>query len=177
MCVSYTTYNVQCEEDILHPSTCQHNIVVLDGQVNDDTTASGHFHPFAYGQVLGIYHINAIYIGPGMINYQPIHLKFLRVWWYRRIPSYDSWTVYKLDRLKFYSVENSDIFSFVDPLDVLCGCHIIPRFQEGRCHSDGNGVSLCARDGLDWKEYYVNRSVAAFAVEQQTLIFRLVQIC
>ena len=159
MCVSYTTYDVWREEDVLHPSTCQHNIVVLDEQVNDDSTTSRSFHPFAYGRVLGIYHVNAIYVGPGMTDYQPIRLEFLWVQWYRRVSTYDSWIAHKLDRLKFCNVEDTDAFSFVDPSDVLRGCHIVPRFREGRCHSDGKGVSLCARDALDWKEYYVNRSV------------------
>ena len=61
MCVSYTTYNIWHEEDILHISTWHHNIVVLlDDQVNNDTSPSRSFHPFAYGQVLGICHMNEI---------------------------------------------------------------------------------------------------------------------
>lgn len=159
MRVSYTTYDVRREEDVLHPSACQHNIVVLDDRVNDDAAPSGPFHPFTYGRVLGIYHVNAVYVGPGMTDYQPIRVEFIWVRWYRRVSTYDSWTAHKLDRLKFYSVEDADAFSFVDPSDVLRGCHIIPRFREGRRHTDGKGASLCARDALDWKEYYVNRSV------------------
>ena len=159
MRVSYTTYDVQHKEDILHPSTCQHNIVMLDEQVNDDSTTSRSFHPFTYGWVLGIYHVNAIYIGPGMTDYQPICLEFLWVQWYRRVSTYDSWIAHKLDWLKFCNVEDTDTFSFVDPSDVLCGCHIVPRYWEGQCHSDKKGVLLCARDALDWKEYYVNRPV------------------
>ena len=100
-----------------------------------------------------------INVGPGMTDYQPIHLEFLWVRWYRRVSTYDSWIAHKLDRLKFCNVEDTDAFSFVDPSDILRGCHIVPRFREGQCHSDGKGVSLCARDALDWKEYYVNRSV------------------
>ena len=48
-------------------------------------------------------------------------------------------------------------FGFVDPADVLRGCHIIPAFSSGRAHSDGHGLSHSAVDSNDWKCYYVNQ--------------------
>lgn len=48
-------------------------------------------------------------------------------------------------------------FDFLDPANVLCGCHIIPRFTSGRRHEDGVGVSACAKDKDDWCKYYINR--------------------
>lgn len=36
-------------------------------------------HPFNYARVLGVYHINAVYVGPGMVDYQPHWLEFLWV--------------------------------------------------------------------------------------------------
>ncbi|KAG1775826.1 hypothetical protein EV702DRAFT_972611, partial [Suillus placidus] len=48
------------------------------------------------------------------------------------------------------------IFGFVDPSDILRGCHIIPQFSQGLWHLDGKGVSNCAQDKLDWRCYYIN---------------------
>lgn len=152
MRVNYTTYDVRREEDVLHHFTCQHNIMVLANGTGNDAS-----HPFAYGRVLGIYHANVIYTGPGMTDYQPIRVEFLWVRWYERISDHSGWKACKLDRLKFCNITDADTFSFVDPSDVLRGCHVIPRFCKGQTHTGGKGVSSCAKDGTDWKEYYINR--------------------
>lgn len=147
-CVSYTTYDIQYEEDDIHTFTCQHNIVVLsDDQVDNDTATSRSEHPFAYGQVLGIYHMNMIYIGPRMTNYQLICLEFLWIQWYRRVSICNSSIAHKFDCLKFCSVEDADAFSFINLLGILHGCHIIPRFWEGQYYS-GRKVCHCALEML-----------------------------
>jgi len=139
MWVNYTTYDVRHEEDILHTSTCQHNIMVLAHRTGNSTESSSLTHPFAYGWVLGIYHVNVVYVGPGATDYQPIRLEFLWVQWYNRITDYCGWKAHKLDQLKFCTIQDADAFTFVDPSDVLRGCHIIPRFREGWAHSNGRG--------------------------------------
>ena len=48
---------------------------------------------------------------------------------------------------------------FVDPKDVLRGCHLIPAFAKGRHHSNGVGVSRCAKDGNDYTLYYVGQYI------------------
>ncbi|KAL4078738.1 hypothetical protein V8B97DRAFT_1914540 [Scleroderma yunnanense] len=52
-----------------------------------------------------------------------------------------------------------DAYGFVNPASVLRGCHLIPVFARGRMPPDGVPVSQNARDGTDWKHYYVNRGV------------------
>lgn len=151
MRVNYTTYDVRREDDVLHPSGCQHNIMALA----HGTSSSA--HPFVYGKVLGIYHANVVYVGPGMVDYQPIRLEFLWVRWYENTSDHCGWRGQKLDRVKFRSWGDPHAYGFVDPSDILRGCHIIPRFREGRLHIDGKGMSQCARDNTDWKEYYINR--------------------
>ncbi|KAG2056121.1 hypothetical protein BDR06DRAFT_981565 [Suillus hirtellus] len=64
-----------------------------------------------------------------------------------------------LDRACFLPMAEPDAFGFVDPSDVLRGCHIIPQFSQGLWHSDGKGVSNYAQDKLDWKSYYINRFI------------------
>ena len=62
-----------------------------------------------------------------------------------------------LDTVKFLPMADQDAFGFVDPADVLRGCHIIPSFTDGQLHPDGVAMSHCAGDSDDWKRYYVNR--------------------
>ncbi|KAG1721829.1 hypothetical protein EDD22DRAFT_962397 [Suillus occidentalis] len=93
-------------QDVINPRTSHCNIMVL--RSSNDIGRQG--HKYIYGKVLGIYHVNVIFIGH-------------------------------------------------DPADVLWGCHIIPHFVRGRRYADGSGVSACAKDKDDWREYYVNRFV------------------
>ena len=121
-------------------------------------TSEDEAHPFRYARVLGIYHANVVYVGPGMVDYYPRRLEFLWVRWYRTVDTIHSgWTARKLDRVQFYSMTEDDAFGFVDPSDVLRACHIIPAFARGRLHLDGKGLSRCAQDSSDWVSYYVNR--------------------
>jgi hypothetical protein len=113
---------------------------------------------FMYARVLGIYHANVIYIGAGFLDYQPRRMEFLWVRWYRKIESMRSGrNARKLDRVQFLPMSDDDAFGFIDPSDVLRSSHLIPRFARGRQYSDGKGLSRCARDSSDWREYYVMR--------------------
>ncbi|KAG1739689.1 hypothetical protein EDB19DRAFT_1908712 [Suillus lakei] len=48
-------------------------------------------------------------------------------------------------------------FDFLDPTEVLRGCHIIPSFTSKQRCPDGSGLSACAGDKDDWCAYYVNQ--------------------
>jgi hypothetical protein len=153
--INYTTYDVRRSQDVVHTSTSHCNIMMLAAPSSADTSSS---HPFRYGRVLGVYHANIVYVGPGMVNYQSQRFEFLWVRWYRVIKTPSTgWTARKLDCVQFPPLSNDDSFGFVDPSDVLRACHIIPRFSKGEVHEDGKGLSLCAKDSLDWKQYYVGR--------------------
>jgi hypothetical protein len=111
---------------------------------------------YMYACMLGIYHINAIYVGAGMLNYQPRRMEFLWVQWYWRLGStHTGWDTRKLDCVQFLPMTDNEAFGFIDPSTVLRSCHLIPRFTKGKQHSDGKGLSCCVRDYLDWCEYYV----------------------
>jgi hypothetical protein len=85
-------------------------------------------------------------------------MEFLWVRWYENTGvMHDGWKNGKLDWVKFPSVAKKDSFGFINPSEVLRSCHIIPRFREGKRHTDGKGLSLCAQDSEDWVQYYVNR--------------------
>lgn len=113
-------------------------------------------HTFRYARVLGVYHANVVYVGPGMTGYQPHRVDFLWVRWYRPI-KYTGWDTLRLDHIQFPPICEDDAFGFVDPSDVVRGCHMIPAFIAGKAHADGKGLSALACDSSDWVSYYVNR--------------------
>lgn len=153
MHINYTTYDVRRAQDVVNPSTSHCNIFVLD--THDDGALR---HPFKYARILGIYHVNAVYVGPGIHDRQPQQMKFLWVRWYQTVETVSTgWEAQKLHRLRFPPMADDAAFGFVDPSDVMRSSHIIPSFAKGRLHSDNKGLSRCARDSLDWVTYYVNQ--------------------
>ena len=156
--INYTTYDVRRAQDVINPRTPHHNIMLLAQSGSDEDHDANH-HPFLYARVLGIYHANVVYVGPGMLDYNTRRFDFLWVRWYQKLETRDpmGFKTYHLDQLSFPPMANEDAFGFVDPADVLRSCHIIPRFAKGRRYSDGVGLSKCARDSNDWKFYYVGR--------------------
>lgn len=156
MRTNYTTYDIRRSQDVVNASTSHCNVMVLADSSDDVDFASA--HPFRYARVLGIYHANVVYVGPGMLNYQPSQLEFLWVRWYRTVHTVRTgWGARKLDQIQFVSMAEDDAFGFLDPSDVLRGCHVVPAFVKGRHHADGIGLSHCAQDSADWAAYYVNR--------------------
>lgn len=144
--VNYTTYDIRRNQDVINPNTDHRDIMVLSKSTQ---------HPFSYARVLGIYHANVVYLGPDSKDYLARRMEFLWVRWFELVsPAKDGLT---LDTLRFVPMVNPDAFGFVDPSDVLRGCHLIPAFHKGRLHPDRIAMSTMARDGDDWKQYCVNR--------------------
>jgi hypothetical protein len=152
---NYTTYDVRRSQDVINPNTSHCDIMLLanNGEGNSDT-----MHPFLYARVLGIYHINVVYTGDDSVDYAPWKMEFLWVRWFE----YDTarpvqWADTKLDALRFPPMSTEGAFGFVDPNDVVRGCHIIPSFSQGKARLDGVGLSRLARDAQEWSRYRVNR--------------------
>ncbi|KAI0054668.1 hypothetical protein BV25DRAFT_1816733, partial [Artomyces pyxidatus] len=144
----FTTYDVKRGTDLINPGTSRHNIMLLD----DGTSG----HHFVYARVLGVYHTNVVYTGQDTLDYEPRRLDFLWVRWYDVInPDSSGWD--GLDFVSFPPVEETDAFGFVDPNDVLRGCHIVPDFASGKRRDDGAGLSGFAKDGEDYNRYYICR--------------------
>ena len=77
MRINYTTYNVRHSQDNINPRTDHRDIMLLASTDNDSED-----HQFIYARVLGIFHVNVIYTGPGMIDYHAHRMEFLWVRWY-----------------------------------------------------------------------------------------------
>src|SRR6267378_4650399 len=126
--------------DIINPGTSRCNIMLLA----DNTNAIDCLHHFLYAQVLGAYHANVIYTGPGMYNYEAHCFDFLWVQWYKVIdPKSSGWDNLRLDSVHFLPMNREDAFGFVDPNDVLRRCHIMPIFAEGKRQVNGISISCC----------------------------------
>lgn len=154
---NYTTYDIRRAQDVINPGTSHRDIMLL---ANTGETGTQVGTDFLYARVLGVYHVNVVYTGDGMPDYNARKVYFLWVRWFE----YDdngsvSWDDFDLDSIRFPPMANEDAFGFVDPRDVLRACHVIPAFAKGKLHSDGVGLSRCACDAEDWACYRVNRYV------------------
>ena len=158
---NYTTYDVRRSQDVINPQTEHCDIMLLSQLSNNQghSADSGRMleHPFIYARVLGIYHANVVVKSTGSQIYTPNRLEFLFVRWFAYQGTSVQWTCLKLDSLRFMPVNSENAFGFVDPVNVLRGCHILPWFRGGRIHADGRGISKVANDKHDWCQYRVNR--------------------
>jgi hypothetical protein len=153
--VNYTTYDLQRDFDTINPGTDHRDIMLL-------SHSDGSNHPFGYARVVGIFHANIVYTGPESKDFRSRRIEFLWVRWFDVIQDYSTalgWEHNLLDTVKFLPLEDDDAFGFVDPADVLRGCHVIPSYADGLLHSDRVGTSRCAGDADDWKCYFINRCV------------------
>ena len=182
----HTTYDVRRSEDVINPRTSHCDIMLLSDLKSDaanslSNTAAA--HPFLYGRVIGIYHVNVIYIGPGMKGYEPMHFDFLHVRWFcfdetRTLPGLSStWESLRLDRLSFPPPTNEDAYGLLDPTLVLRGCHLIPAFSLGRNDSEKTGHIFTPRDVNDWNGYYVNRCDNFSSLRPQNFSLKSSQFC
>jgi hypothetical protein len=157
--INYTTYDVRRSQDVINPNTSHRDIMLLANF--DDTEAEpspdSESHRFLYARVLGIYHVNVIYTGPGMLDYRPRRLDFLWVRNFQYVGRSRGWEDCTLDHVRFPPAASDGAFDFVDPNDVLRGSHIIPAFKLGKRHQDQVGLSRCAGDSQDWGGYSVDR--------------------
>lgn len=140
-----------------------------------DPVETSNRHRFLYGRVLGIFHVNVVYNGPGAPDNEPRRFDVLWIRWYDLLeaeetnkavrrsaragprPTEKLITPPSLDRLSFRPWDTEDAIDFLDPAQVIRGCHIIPAFSAGKSFSNGVGTSKLARDSDDWNLYYISR--------------------
>ena len=150
MQIHYTTYDVCRVQDSINPNADHQDIMLLSNTLHSAA------HSFCYARVLGIFHANIIYNGPDLMDYQPHHLEFLWVCWFEVIEGHQKQNVYKLDILHFIPMDVDNAFGFVNPIDVLRSCHLIPDFSRGKLHPNCQVRLRACWDAHDAKQYYVN---------------------
>ncbi|KAI0313524.1 hypothetical protein OF83DRAFT_1175591 [Amylostereum chailletii] len=166
----YTTYNVRRDQDTIAPDSDRNIVMMLtsppdsqsengDTSEDDDDEA---FSPYTYARVTGIFHAHVMYTGPGLRDAHPRRVEFLWVRWLEQEPftGNNVWDSNTLEKARYPPVTHPDAFGFMDPADVLRGCHLMPAFAHGHAHDDSTlGQSYHGHDGEDWNEYYVGRFV------------------
>ena len=90
--------------------------------------------PYWYARVLGIYHANIWaenLVVPGARNIRC--MDFLWVHWFGEVPDYHSGSCRaRLPAIGFVDSTDKFAFSFVDPANVVHGCHLILAFDTGQ---------------------------------------------
>lgn len=153
--INYTSYDVRRAQDVINPNTSHSDIMVLRDSTEEE------LEHWQYGRVIGIHHVNVVYTGTGMIDYQPRRFEFLQIRWFQplvedRHREKHNWESLRLDCLEFLPIGEQDAFGFLDPADVVRSAHIIPRFSQGKApHTE----ALQLTRKRDWKLYCVDRSV------------------
>lgn len=177
--INYTTYDIRRAQDIINPNTSHADVMVLNGSSCDEPAAYDEPQRFLYARVLGIYHVNVVFTGPGSIDHQPRRMEFLWVRWFQPSP-HIGWDSRRMDCIKFYPVQHEYAFGFLDPADIIRACHLLPRQALGK--SMGVGTSKLAKDKEDWEYYYVNRywtacSLLLFVLNVALFLDLLIETC
>ncbi|TEB26892.1 hypothetical protein FA13DRAFT_1795347 [Coprinellus micaceus] len=171
----YTTYDCRSDSDTLNPSTSRRDFMCVRGGT-DPKSADGYRSQYVYGRLLGVFHANVIYAGPGASDLRRRRFDFLWVRWFTPTADELPWSAKRLDTLTLAPIEHPDSCGFLDPATVLRAAHILPWFSEGLLYPDEDDnsnvaggdtresrqkrmFSKSARDRWDWRTYYVNRFV------------------
>nr|GAT47145.1 predicted protein [Mycena chlorophos] len=155
MQVNYTTYDVRRAQDVLNPRTRRFFIVHAQDPIDS--------HKFWYGEIIGIFHCYVLLADYAEDNDlgQFQRVEFLWVRWFQRDMSYRcGFEKKRLPRVNYIYADDpdADAFGFLDPHDVVRGCHLIPAFRYGRT-VDYLPKSIARRScegDQDWTFYYAN---------------------
>ncbi|KAJ3508461.1 hypothetical protein NMY22_g16610 [Coprinellus aureogranulatus] len=162
--IRFTTYDCRADHDTFNPSTSKRDFICLresnDGAIGD----SGENDDYIYGRILGIFHANIQYSGPGALDFRRRRFDFLWVRWFLTEGKMKQWTEKQHDIISLAPPTTPKSCDFIDPTNVLRAAHVVPRFSSNKLY-DPEGVdadrpfSKYARDRTDWKQYFVNRFV------------------
>ena len=152
----YTTYDLQRDSDTINPRT--HPDIMLRSPETEEGAEA-----YWYARVIGVFHAN-VWVEqtdtPGARRVK--RMNFLWVRWLGREPEYISGSRRaRLPKVGFVKSTDEFAFSFVDPANVVRGCHLVPAFHEGRTNDllpVPQSVSRCLNPGDvdDWVNFYVN---------------------
>ena len=116
-----------------------------------------------YARVIGIYHANVWVERMDIPDAQRVkQMDFLWVHWFGKEPEYISGSHRaRLPKVGFVESTDEFAFSFLDPANVVHGCHLVPAFHEGHTVDllpIPQSISRCFNPGDDddWVNFYVN---------------------
>jgi hypothetical protein len=142
--------------DTINPLT--HPDIMLRSPVDEEDA-----EPYWYARVLGVYHANIWAENPVIPGAKNVRrMDFLWVRWFGKEPGYRSgFCQARLPKIGLVESTDEFAFSFVDPANVVRGCHLIPAFNAGRGADLLPWAGSIARrlnpeDIDDWLKFYVN---------------------
>ena len=154
--VNYTTYDVQRKQDLIRP---QSHIMVLSREDSEDR------HPYWYARVLGIFHAEVSFLGTPQVKQQV--MRFLWIRWMGLQTGYRfGWAKRRLPRVGFICDEDTPMYSFLNPAEVLRSIHLLPVQSQGYSEVEKNSIdplsySKKLTKEFDW--YDVNWCVLNFS--------------
>ena len=125
--IYYTSYDLQRNWDTINP--CSHPDIMVRSPITEADA-----EPYWYARVIGIYHAKVWAENPAIPGGKVArHMNFLWVRWFGEEPGYCSgFCRARLPKIGFVESTDDFSFSFVDPANVVRGCHLIPAFNAGR---------------------------------------------
>ena len=161
MRVSYQTYDLRRDEDVIHIGTPQCNIMLL----NDAWVSGSTGPPYLYAKILGVFHANVSFAGllpDGEVDHSFRRIDFIWVRWYNVLSHGKE---FKLDRLSLQSLGDGGALDFLDPSYVLRALHVIPRFSSGKLNTL-TPPSEVVNEGQLWREYYINMCESQLSMDK-----------
>ena len=154
--VNFSTYDMRREYDIINPSK-HANVMCISPSFDHDINQAEDGHPFLYARVLGVYHAEVIHSVSGSQGSTAQTMEFLFVRWYNRDATYHAGFQHRrLHRLSLGDADLDKSYGFLDPDEVIRGCHLIPAFAHGR-QAMASVIPQQTDPPLpEWKFHYVN---------------------
>ncbi|KAJ3849673.1 hypothetical protein EV368DRAFT_67254 [Lentinula lateritia] len=120
-----------------------------------------HKHPYWFVWIIGVFHINIVHSGLLSKSHKPQKFNVLYVRWFGRVLEQEHYGIHvnHMPKLGFIDAVNPEAFGFVNPSEVLCGCHIIPAFEHEKTDQFLISPSLARQeneDNEDFFRFYVN---------------------
>jgi hypothetical protein len=157
---NYTTYDVRRAQDTINPSSSHADIMVLARKNNRDEEE----HPFWYARVLRVFHANVLPFtikGKAGLS-KETRMDFLWVHWFS-VDSQSSglagFAEQRLDQVTLLDAEDPNAFGFVDPKEVIRGCHLIPAFSQLPSEEILGRAALASTTNDSLSSFYVSRLV------------------
>ncbi|KAJ8078120.1 hypothetical protein PM082_000326 [Marasmius tenuissimus] len=160
MQLHYTTYDMRRKRETISFRRRPH-IMML----NKDPNSS---HPYLYARIIGIYHVNVMYLHKDASKRFIKRMDALYVRWFELDKSHEwDWRAKRLPCLSFLPGDDAHAFGFIDPLDVIRSSHLIPAFHYettsdllpkdslARVYEEYHEGEYIPED-VDWVYHYVN---------------------
>ena len=151
--INYTSYDIRRAHDCLWTD---HQSFFMTLSREEDPEC----HPFWYCQLLKAFYVTVCFCPSGVSGSKET-MEVLWVRWLGIDPDHQwGFRQCTLPKIGFVPEDrDSPAFGFLDPSLVICGCHLIPAFADGRtAQLLQGGASVVRQPGqtYDWARYYVN---------------------